>query len=91
MKWDLIKEFFRKDDGSVWINLKEGLDEKLLLDLMVLQYMTQDIGTANQRVADYPQVNGMVYTVGNEQDYHFKVLFLILKAWLQMGGFTLSS
>ena len=81
MKWDLIKEFFRKDDGSVWINLKkEGLDEKLLLRSDgTAVYMTQDIGTANQRVADYPQVNGMVYTVGNEQDYHFKVLFLILK------------
>ena len=50
-------------------------------------YMTQDIGTAIQRVADYPDVNGMVYTVGNEQDYHFKVLFLILKklgfSWAQ--------
>lgn len=42
-------------------------------------YMTQDIGTAIQRVKDYPDVGGMVYTVGNEQDYHFKVLFLILK------------
>tara|TARA_B100000925_G_scaffold160542_1_gene120457 strand:+ start:479 stop:2260 length:1782 start_codon:yes stop_codon:yes gene_type:complete len=73
--------FFRKDDGSVWINLKkEGLDEKLLLRSDgTAVYITQDIGTANQRVADYPQVNGMVYTVGNEQDYHFKVLFLILK------------
>jgi arginyl-tRNA synthetase len=47
--------------------------------LMELQYITQDIGTAIQRVKDYPDVGGMVYTVGNEQDYHFKVLFLILK------------
>jgi len=73
--------FFKKDDGSVWIDLTEdGLDEKLVLRADGTSvYMTQDIGTAIQRVKDYPDVGGMVYTVGNEQDYHFKVLFLILK------------
>ena len=73
--------FYRKEDGSVWIDLTdEGLDEKLLLRSDgTAVYMTQDIGTATQRVADHPQVKGMVYTVGNEQDYHFKVLFLVLQ------------
>lgn len=73
--------FFRKEDGSVWIDLTEdGLDEKIVLRSDgTAVYMTQDIGTAIQRSKDYPDVNGMVYTVGNEQDYHFKVLFLILK------------
>ena len=73
--------FYTKDDGSVWIDLTdEGLDEKLLLRSDgTAVYMTQDIGTATQRVVDHPQVKGMVYTVGNEQDYHFKVLFLALK------------
>ena len=66
--------FFKKEDGSVWIDLtEEGLDEKIVLRSDgTAVYMTQDIGTAIQRVADYPDVNGMVYTVGNEQDYHFK-------------------
>tara|TARA_R110002074_G_scaffold281413_3_gene452988 strand:+ start:18663 stop:20444 length:1782 start_codon:yes stop_codon:yes gene_type:complete len=73
--------FFKKDDGSVWIDLTEdGLDEKIVLRSDgTAVYMTQDIGTAIQRVKDHSDVNGMVYTVGNEQDYHFKVLFLILK------------
>lgn len=73
--------FYKKPDNSVWIDLSdEGLDEKLVLRSDGTSvYMTQDIGTAIQRVKDYPDVNGMVYTVGNEQDYHFKVLFLILK------------
>ncbi|MEM9078386.1 MAG: arginine--tRNA ligase [Bacteroidota bacterium] len=73
--------FFRKEDGSVWIDLSdEGLDEKIVLRADgTAVYMTQDIGTAIQRVTDFPDINGMVYTVGNEQDYHFKVLFLILK------------
>lgn len=73
--------FHKKEDGSVWIDLTdEGLDEKLVLRSDGTSvYMTQDIGTAIQRVKDYPDVSGMVYTVGNEQDYHFKVLFLILK------------
>ena len=81
--------FFKKEDGSVWIDLtEEGLDEKIVLRSDgTAVYMTQDIGTAIQRVADYSDVNGMVYTVGNEQDYHFKVLFLILKklgfSWAQ--------
>ena len=72
--------FYRKEDGSVWIDLTdEGLDEKIVLRADgTAVYMTQDIGTAIQRVEDYA-INGMVYTVGNEQDYHFKVLFLILK------------
>ena len=73
--------FFRKDDGSVWCDLTdEGLDEKLVLRSDgTAVYMTQDIGTAIQRIKDMPDANGMIYTVGNEQDYHFKVLFLILK------------
>ncbi len=73
--------FYRKDDGSVWIDLtEEGLDEKIVLRADgTAVYMTQDIGTAIQRVRDFPDITGMVYTVGNEQDYHFKVLFLILK------------
>ncbi|MDT0556078.1 arginine--tRNA ligase [Patiriisocius hiemis] len=73
--------FFKKEDGSVWCDLTdEGLDEKIVLRSDgTAVYMTQDIGTAIQRVKDHPDVNGMIYTVGNEQDYHFKVLFLILK------------
>ena len=73
--------FYTKEDGSVWVDLNDdGLDEKLLLRSDgTAVYMTQDIGTANQRIVDYPLVKGMVYTVGNEQDYHFKVLFLVLK------------
>lgn len=78
----LEKGVFEKDpDGSVWIDLtEEGLDRKIVLRSDgTAVYMTQDIGTAIQRVKDFPDVGGMVYTVGNEQDYHFKVLFLILK------------
>ncbi|MEN8249884.1 MAG: arginine--tRNA ligase [Bacteroidota bacterium] len=73
--------FYRKDDGSVWVDLTgDGLDNKLLLRPDGTSvYMTQDIGTAIQRFRDFPQIQGQVYTVGNEQDYHFKVLFLILK------------
>ena len=73
--------FFKKEDNSVWIDLSdEGLDEKLVLGGDGTSvYITQDIGTAVQRVKDFSDVGGMVYTVGNEQDYHFKVLFLILK------------
>lgn len=73
--------FFKKEDGSVWIDLTdEGLDEKIVLRADgTAVYMTQDIGTAIQRVTDFPDITGMVYTVGNEQDYHFRVLFLILK------------
>ena len=71
--------FYKKADGSVWIDLTDdGLDEKIVLRADgTAVYMTQDIGTAIQRVTDYPDITGMVYTVGNEQDYHFKVLFLI--------------
>lgn len=73
--------FFKKDDGSVWIDLTdEGLDEKIVLRADGTSvYMTQDLGTALLRLKDNPDMSGMVYTVGNEQDYHFKVLFLILK------------
>ncbi|WP_435416130.1 arginine--tRNA ligase [Polaribacter aestuariivivens] len=73
--------FYKKDDGSVWCDLTDdGLDEKIVLRSDgTAVYMTQDIGTAIQRVKDFPDVGGMVYTVGNEQDYHFQVLFLILK------------
>ncbi len=73
--------FHKKEDGSVWCDLTEdGLDEKLVLRSDgTAVYMTQDIGTAIQRAKDFTDLGGMVYTVGNEQDYHFKVLFLILK------------
>jgi arginyl-tRNA synthetase len=73
--------FYKKTDGSVWIDLtEEGLDEKIVLRSDgTAVYMTQDIGTAIQRIKDHPDVDGFVYTVGNEQDYHFKVLSLILK------------
>jgi len=73
--------FFKKEDGSVWCDLTdEGLDEKIVLRSDgTAVYMTQDIGTAIQRVKDFPDVGGMVYTVGNEQEYHFQVLFLIIK------------
>lgn len=73
--------FYSKDDGSVWVDLTEdGLDEKLLLRSDGTSvYMTQDLGTARLRYTNHPDMKGMVYTVGNEQDYHFKVLFLILK------------
>jgi len=84
---DLVKDglgkgvFYKKDDGSVWVDLtEEGLDEKLVLRADgTAVYMTQDIGTAIERFKDYPNLNGVIYTVGNEQDYHFQVLFLILK------------
>ena len=74
--------FYRKEDGSVWIDLTaEGLDEKLVLRSDGTSvYITQDLGTATKRIEeDFPKVEGMIYTVGNEQDYHFKVLFLILQ------------
>ena len=74
--------FYRKEDGSVWIDLTaEGLDEKLVLRSDGTSvYITQDFGTAIKRIEeDFPKVEGMIYTVGNEQDYHFKVLFLILQ------------
>ncbi len=82
VQFGLEKGIFEKDpDGSVWIDLTEdGLDRKIVLRSDgTAVYMTQDIGTAIQRTKDFPDVGGMVYTVGNEQDYHFKVLFLILK------------
>lgn len=71
--------FYKKDDGSVWVDLTDkGLDEKLLLRSDGTSvYMTQDIGTAKLRFDDY-QIDKMVYVVGNEQDYHFKVLSLVL-------------
>ena len=71
--------FFRKDDGSVWADLTdEGLDQKLLLRSDGTSvYMTQDIGTAEQRFADYP-IDKMIYVVGNEQNYHFQVLSILL-------------
>ena len=84
---DLVSEglskgvFYKKEDGSVWVDLTaDGMDEKLLLrgDGTAV-YMTQDLGTALDRKKDYPDLEGVVYTVGNEQDYHFKVLFLVLK------------
>lgn len=73
--------FFKKDDGSIWVDLtSDGLDQKVLLRSDGTSvYMTQDIGTAILRFRDCPKIEGQVYTVGNEQEYHFKVLFLILK------------
>lgn len=73
--------FFRKEDGSVWVDLTaDGLDQKVLLrGDGTSVYMTQDIGTAILRFRDFPRMVGQIYTVGNEQEYHFKVLFLILK------------
>ncbi len=72
--------FFKKEDGSVWVDLTaDGLDEKVLLRSDGTSvYMTQDIGTAILRFRDFPKISKQVYTVGNEQEYHFKVLFLIL-------------
>ena len=71
--------FYRRDDGSVWANLEaEGLDEKLLLRSDGTSvYMTQDIGTAKLRFQDYP-IDKMIYVVGNEQNYHFQVLSILL-------------
>ncbi len=72
--------FFRKEDGSIWIDLtSDGLDQKLLLrGDGTSVYMTQDIGTANLRYADY-KMDEMIYVVGNEQNYHFQVLKLIMQ------------
>lgn len=72
--------FSKREDGSVWVDLTEdGLDEKLLLRKDgTTVYMTQDIGTALLRFEDFPDLDRQVYTVGNEQEYHFKVLFLVL-------------
>lgn len=83
---DIVEEglrkgvFYRKDDGSVWADLTaEGLDHKLVLRSDGTSvYMTQDLGTADMKYNDYP-FNKSIYVVGNEQDYHFKVLFSILK------------
>lgn len=73
--------FYRKPDGSIWVDLTaDGLDEKLLLrGDGTSVYMTQDVGTAIRRFEEFPDLKRLIYTVGNEQDYHFKVLFLILK------------
>ncbi len=73
--------FYQKEDQSIWCDLSDHkMDDKLLLRSDGTSvYMTQDIGTAVERFKDYPSTKGMVYTVGNEQDHHFKVLFTILK------------
>jgi len=73
--------FYQKEDGSIWVDLTDnGLDHKLLLRADGTSvYMTQDIGTAILRFQDFPGLSGIVYTVGNEQEYHFKVLFVILE------------
>ena len=75
------KVFFQKKDKSIWVDLsKERLDEKILLRSDGTSvYITQDIGTILARYKKHPMMNSMIYTVGNEQNYHFKVLFLILK------------
>tara|TARA_Y100000385_G_C13082066_1_gene634477 strand:- start:464 stop:2245 length:1782 start_codon:yes stop_codon:yes gene_type:complete len=73
--------FYSKDDKSIWCNLSsEKMDDKLLSRSDGTSvYMTQDIGTAIQRFRDYPKLSGIIYTVGNEQNHHFKVLFKILE------------
>ena len=73
--------FYRKPDNSVWVDLtEEGLDEKILIRSDGTSvYMTQDLGTAYLRYQKNPKLNGMIYTTGNEQDYHFKVLFKVLE------------
>ncbi|MDH1882516.1 arginine--tRNA ligase [Empedobacter falsenii] len=73
--------FYKREDGSVWIDLTaEGLDEKLVLRSDGTSvYITQDLGTAVERFKNNPTLEELTYVVGNEQDYHFKVLFLILK------------
>ena len=73
--------FYKKEDGSVWCDLSEDkLDDKLLLRADGTSvYMTQDLGTAIERYKDYNNLSGLIYTVGNEQNHHFKVLFTILK------------
>ena len=73
--------FNQREDGSIWVDLSDdGLDEKLLLRKDgTAVYMTQDIGTAIQRYKDFPGLDRQIYTVGNEQEYHFKVLFKVLK------------
>lgn len=72
---------YEKEDGSIWIDLtQDGLDQKLLIRSDGTSvYMTQDLGTAVLRSKDFPKMNSMVYVVGNEQNYHFQVLFLILQ------------
>jgi len=73
--------FYAKEDDSVWVDLsEEKMDDKLLLRSDGTSvYMTQDIGTAIERFKDFPEISGMIYTVGNEQNHHFNVLFSILK------------
>ena len=73
--------FYKREDGSVWIDLTaDGLDEKLVLRSDGTSvYITQDLGTAVERFKNNPTLEELTYVVGNEQDYHFKVLFLILK------------
>ncbi|HEY9082821.1 MAG TPA: arginine--tRNA ligase [Vicingaceae bacterium] len=73
--------FYKKEDGSIWCDLSaEKMDDKLLLRADGTSvYMTQDIGTAIERYKNHPNLNGIIYTVGNEQNHHFKVLFAILK------------
>ena len=72
--------FYQKNDGSIWVDLiDEGLDNKILIRSDGTSvYITQDIGTAIKRFEDFPKIEKQIYTVGNEQDYHFKVLFKIL-------------
>ena len=73
--------FYSEEDGSIWCDLSEDkIDDKLLVRSDGTSvYMTQDIGTAVQRYLDYPKLSGIIYTVGNEQNHHFKVLFRILE------------
>jgi len=74
-------KYYQKDDGSIWVDLsKRKMDDKLLLRADGTSvYMTQDIGTAIERFRKHPTLSGLIYTVGNEQEHHFKVLFAILE------------
>jgi arginyl-tRNA synthetase len=74
-------KYYQKDDGSIWVDLsKHKMDDKLLLRADGTSvYMTQDIGTAIERFRKHPTLSGLIYTVGNEQEHHFKVLFAILE------------
>jgi arginyl-tRNA synthetase len=95
---DIIEEglqkgvFFKKEDGSVWIDLTaDGLDEKLVLrGDGTSVYITQDMGTAQLKYNDY-HMDKSIYVVGNEQDYHFKVLFLILQKLGKTGAMICST
>jgi arginyl-tRNA synthetase len=82
----LEKEFWKDPDGSVWIDLTdEGLDRKIVLRSDGTGIYDSGYWYCYSTCERFSEIGGMVYTVGNEQDYHFKVLFLILKNWVLIG------